>query len=188
MSDGNDDNNKLKSLLLNSIQIIFYNHLNFLKMKNLVLSIVALMSFSFANTASANTFIHNTPPQYAADFGGEMAKKFKIKITISFKPLVVVIEASLRTAPGGNDNGTGDITANAVKPMAAGKGISEKGLRFSVTGDGQRLLAGTSEIVVTKGAVCPDGRVINVGDRIVFNGSEYVISPRDAASGLPSGK
>lgn len=160
-------------------------------MKNLIITIAALISFSFSNMASANTFVKNTPPQYTAVSEDENLNKLKITITITFKPVTVTIEISLRTAAGGNDNGTGNIAAVAkgINQSGLKKGISENGLKFEVSPDGQRLLGGASEIVVTKGAVCPDGRVINVGDRIVFNGSEYsIVSPRDAASGMATGK
>jgi hypothetical protein len=165
-------------------------------MKNLIFAIAAFISISFANTASANTCLKTTTPQYSTVSDGDELNKLKITITITFKPVTVTIEVSLRTAPGGNDNGTGNIAAVAKGITEKGfdrrtneKGIQEKGLKFEVTTDGQRLLGGASEIVVTKGAVCPDGTVINAGDRIVFNGSEYsIVSPRDAASGLPTGK
>jgi hypothetical protein len=173
-------------------------------MKNLIIAIAAFISISFAHTASANTFMKNTPPQYSGFSNEEDLNKIKITITISFNPTKVTIEVSLSAAPGGNDNGTGNIAAVAKGISEKGlsnvserginnpglkKGIQEKGLKFEVSPDGQRFLGGASEIVVTKGAVCPDGSVINAGDRIVFNGSEYsIVSPRDAASGMATGK
>lgn len=51
------------------------------------------------------------------------------------------------------------------------------------------MFTGASDIVVTKGVTLPNGQVIKVGDCLVLTANGFIIvSPRDAASGLPTGK
>jgi hypothetical protein len=162
-------------------------------MKNLIIAIVTIFSFVFTYSASANTNIP-TPPQYsAASKNAVKPLKITVTITVQTDPIVVkvTIEIACSVAPGGNSNGIGNIiaiTENATKKgineKGLRKGMQEKGLKFNVSPESSQALAGLTDIVVTKGATCPDGTVINVGDTIVPNGASYTVKP----SGLPSGR
>ncbi len=157
-------------------------------MKNLIFaSALALSTFAISQSASANTYpsVSNTYETV------ESTMKPKVRIRLSWKDgFNFEIEITFRTAPGGDDNMTGEL--------AAKKGINQSGIKKSSAIEvaswswgvsNPTMLNGATDIVVTKGVTLPDGTVINVGDRLVMNANGFsIVSPRDAASGMATGK
>lgn len=170
-------------------------------MKNLFFaSAFALATLALSNNASANTY-----PSVLNSETIENAMKPKVKIRLSwYDGFTFEIEITFRTAPGGNDNGTGTFDAKGIQEngVSAQRAINENGI--SVKSNPKRtdimswswgasnpssMLTGASDIMVTKGVTLPNGQVINVGDRLVLTSNGFtIVSPRDAASGLPTGK
>lgn len=185
-----------KSLEQNLNQNFKINH-----MKNLFFaSAFALATLALSNNASANTY-----PSVLNTETIENAMKPKVKIRLSWDGgFNLEIEITFRTAPGGNDNGTGTFDAKGIQEngMSAQRSINESGVSVKSNpkkmeimswswgaSNGSSMLKGASEIVVTKGVTLPNGQVITVGDRLVMTGNGFtIVSPRDAASGLPTGK
>ena len=171
-------------------------------MKNLFFaSAFALATLALSNNASANTY----PSLLNNSETIENAMKPKVKIRLSWNGgFNFEIEITFRTAPGGNDNGTGTFDAKGIQEngMSAQRSINESGVSVKSNpkkmdimswswgaSNGSSMLKGASEIVVTKGVTLPNGHVINVGDRLVLTQNGFtIVSPRDAASGLPTGK
>ena len=176
-------------------------------MKNLVFaSTFALATLALSNNAAANTYPSFIPSGVFNNSETiENAMKPKVKIRLSWNGgFNLEIEITFRTAPGGNDNGTGTFEAKAVQENGASaqRSINESGVSVKSkpkkmeimswswgASNGGSMLKGASEIVVTKGVTLPDGQVINVGDRLVLTANGFtIVSPRDAASGLSTGK
>ncbi len=157
-------------------------------MKNLIFaSALALSTFAISQSASANTY-----PSVSSTYETvENTMKPKVRIRLSWKDgFNFEIEITFKTAPGGNENEIGELTAK--------KGINQSGIKrgsgaevasWSWGVSNPSMLKGATDIVVTKGVTLPDGTVIKAGDRLVMNSNGFsIISPRDAASGLPTGK
>ena len=170
-------------------------------MKNLFFaSAFALATLALSNNAAANTY-----PSVLNSETIENVMKPKVKIRLSWNGgFNFEIEITFRTAPGGNDNGTGTFDAKGIQEngVSAQRAINESGVSVKSNpkkidvmswswgaSNGSSMLNGASEIVVTKGVTLPNGQVIKVGDHLVLTQNGFtIVSPRDAASGLPTGK
>ena len=170
-------------------------------MKNLFFaSAFALATLALCNNAAANTY-----PSVLNSETIENVMKPKVKIRLSWNGgFNFEIEITFRTAPGGNDNGTGTFDAKGIQEngVSAQRAINESGVSVKSNpkkievmswswgaSNGSSMLNGASEIVVTKGVTLPNGQVIKVGDHLVLTQNGFtIVSPRDAASGLPTGK
>ena len=168
-------------------------------MKNLIFA----SAFTLATLAITNNATANTVSSFKTSETIENTMKPKIKIRLSWGDggPVIEIEITFRTAPGGNDNETGTIDAKGItqsgvaanrqlSPIsnsAVGK-VSMQDLHFTIN-QKNNMLNRVSEIVVTKGEILPDGSTINVGDVLVLTPEGFSVkSPRDAASGLATGR
>ena len=170
-------------------------------MKNLFFaSVFALATLALCNNAAANTY-----PSVLNSETIENVMKPKVKIRLSWNGgFNFEIEITFRTAPGGNDNGTGTFDAKGIQEngVSAQRAINESGVSVKSNpkkidvmswswgaSNGSSMLNGASEIVVTKGVTLPNGQVISIGDRLVLTANGFtIVSPRDAASGLSTGK
>lgn len=169
-------------------------------MKNLVFaSAFAIATLALSNNASANTY-----PSVLNSETIENAMKPKVKIRLSWNGgFNLEIEITFRTAPGGNDNETGTFDAKGIQEngVSAQRSINESGVSVKSNpkmeimswswgvSNPSSMLTGASDIVVTKGVTLPNGQVIKVGDRLILTQNGFtIVSPRDAASGLPTGK
>ena len=170
-------------------------------MKNLFFaSAFALATLALCNNAAANTY-----PSVLNSETIENVMKPKVKIRLSWNGgFNIEIEITFRTAPCGNDNGTGTFDAKGIQEngVSAQRAINESGVSVKSNpkkievmswswgaSNGSSMLNGASEIVVTKGVTLPNGQVIKVGDHLVLTQNGFtIVSPRDAASGLPTGK
>ena len=175
-------------------------------MKNLFFaSAFALATLALCNNAAANTYPSFIPSGVLNSETIENVMKPKVKIRLSWNGgFNFEIEITFRTAPGGNDNGTGTFDAKGIQEngVSAQRAINESGVSVKSNpkkievmswswgaSNGSSMLNGASEIVVTKGVTLPNGQVIKVGDHLVLTQNGFtIVSPRDAASGLPTGK
>jgi hypothetical protein len=169
-------------------------------MKNLIFaSALALSSFAISQSASANTYPspkESLPTVSNTYETAESTMKPRVKIRLSWKDgFSVGIEITFKTAPGGNDNATGDFSARSINESGVSvksdpkKRTANEVASWSWGASNPTMLNGATDIVVTKGATLPDGTVINVGDRLVMNANGFsIVSPRDAASGMATGK
>lgn len=171
-------------------------------MKNLFFaSAFALATLALSNNAAANTY----PSLLNNSETIENAMKPKVKIRLSWHDgFTFEIEITFRTASGGNDNGTGTFDAKGIQEngVSVQRSINESGVSVKSNpkkmdimswswgaSNPSSMLTGASDIVVTKGVTLPNGQVIKVGDRLVLTQNGFtIVSPRDAASGLPTGK
>jgi hypothetical protein len=162
-------------------------------MKNLIFaSVLALSTFAISQSASANTY----PSVSSAYETVENTMKPKVRIRLSWKDgFNFEIEITFKTAPGGNDNATGDFSARSINESGVSvksdpkKRVANEVLSWSWGASNPTMLNGATDIVVTKGVTLPDGTVIKAGDRLVMKSNGFsIVSPRDAASGMATGR